>query len=111
MVILNLINIAFLKFHWYYNMNTEKPKFIYLLSSDSYAYRDSVILSYAFSAIDDNMKKTVIDLTKDYYGYSIIEDTFTVEEYNNKGFLHFKYKYMDDEIESGQYGFLKIPLI
>jgi hypothetical protein len=92
-------------------MNIENPKFIYLLASDSYAYRDNIILSCAFSAIDDNMKKTVIDRIKDYYGNSIIEDTFTVEEYNNKGFLHFKYKSIDGDIESGQYGFLKIPLV
>jgi hypothetical protein len=85
-------------------MNTEKPKFIYLLSYDG--SKEDIELDAAVYTISD-LKQLIVNSYADN-GDIIIQESFIIR----KGVIHFKYITFDDgNIESDKYCFFKIPLV
>jgi len=85
-------------------MNTDEPKFVYFLSFDG--TKDDIELYTAASSID-SLKHLLTTSYRNYDGDLIIKDSIIIRN----GFMHFNYKTYTGGIESGQYGFLKIPLV
>jgi hypothetical protein len=81
---------------------------IYLLSSDG--HRDSVSLDRGSLDIE-GLKKLLVDEQKEYFGYDVVEESIKVEDKGTYGWLYFKYKDYDNEIEDGKCGFFKLNVV
>lgn len=87
---------------------SEPEKFIYLLSDD--LHRDSVTLDKGSLNIE-GLKKLLIEEQKEYFGNIVIEETIEVKDEGSHGWLIFKYKDYDDDVEEGRCGFFKLKII
>lgn len=90
------------------NVSDVKQRFIYLLSSDG--HRDSVSLDKGSLDID-GLKKLLVDEQKEDFGHEIIEDSIKVDDKGKYGWLYFKYKDYDNEIEDDKCGFFKLKVV
>ena len=90
------------------NISDVRQRFIYLLSSDG--HRDSVSLDRGSLDIE-GLKKLLISEQKEDFGYEVLEESIRVEEKGTYGWLYFKYKDYDNEIEDGKCGFFKLNVV
>jgi hypothetical protein len=86
---------------------SNSEKFVYLLTSDG--HRDSVNLQKC--AMDDNGLKLILIEEASEIGQFIIEETINIKHTNGGGWVYYKYKDYDDDVDDGKYGFFKLKII
>ena len=94
----------------YLNLMTENlggNKVVYLLTSDG--HRDSVNLQKC--AVDDSGLKRLLTHECLELGDVVIPGTIEIEHVRSGGWIHFKYKDFDGDIENGKWGFFEVVVV
>jgi|694.fasta_scaffold146988_6 hypothetical protein len=89
------------------NISDVIQRSVYLLTNDG--HRDSVNLQHC--AMDDaGLKKILIEEMSEI-GQFVIEDTIDIKHSRTGGWIFFKYKDYDDDVEDGKCGFFKLNVV
>jgi hypothetical protein len=89
------------------NISDVRQRSVYLLTNDG--HRDSVNLQHC--AMDDEGLKKILIEEMSEIGQFVIEDTIDIKHSTTGGWIFFKYKDYDDDVEDGKCGFFKLNVV
>ena len=89
------------------NISDVGQRSVYLLTNDG--HRDSVNLQHC--AMDDEGLKKILIEEMPEIGQFVIEDTIDIKHSRIGGWIFFKYKDYDGDVEDGKCGFFKLNVL